>query len=127
EAARYNSDTISPDLAAVVDHRYYRRGIRLINATVIPGIYDSTTPSNTRGLTVSSENGVYVLGNYNATHVTSVPSTGNTPSENYRPHGTATHIPASIVADGVTILSNAWNDSKSFVSPYYEGGRLASD
>jgi hypothetical protein len=127
EAAKYNTDTISPDLAAVADHRYYRRGVRLINGTVIPGLYDSTTPSNTRGLTVSSENGIYILGNYNATHVTSVPSTGNTPSENYRPQGTATHIPASIVADSVTVLSNAWNDSKSFVSPYDEGGRLASD
>lgn len=127
EAERYNTNEASPDEMAVQDHKYYRRGVRLINGTVIPGHFDSATPGNTRGFTVSSENGIYVLGNYNATRVTSVPSTGNTPSQNYRPIDSATHIPAAIVADAVTILSNNWNDAKSFVSPYDEGGRLASD
>lgn len=126
EAAKF-ADEWSPDYAAVIDHKYYRRGVRLINGTTLPGTYDSVTAANTRGFTVASENGVYVLGNYNATHVTSIPSTGNTPFDNYRPKDTAVHIPASIVADGVIILSNAWNDSKSFYSPYSEANRLAMD
>ncbi|MGD9561170.1 MAG: hypothetical protein AB7F88_03010 [Pyrinomonadaceae bacterium] len=127
ETERYNTNTISPDVAAVMDHKYYRRGVRLVNGTVLPGIYDSVTPSNTRGVTFASENGVYVLGNFNATHVTSVPSTGNTPYDDYRPFNTPTHIPASIVADAVIVLSNNWNDAQTFSSPYYEGARLASD
>lgn len=126
EAERYNTNTIFPDQAAVNDHKYYRRGIRLINGTTLPGILDMATPSNTRGFTVASENGVYVRGNYNATHVNSVPAIGNTPYNEYRPFDTALHIPASIVADAVIILSNAWNDAQSFSSPYDEGGRLAS-
>lgn len=116
EAARFNN-VISPANAAVQEHRFYRRGVRLINGTVLPGIYDSAAPANTKGFTVASENGVYVKGNYNATGLsTAPPSNANSPYNNYRPFDTATHIPASIVADGVTILSNAWNDAQSFTT-----------
>lgn len=127
EAELYRTRTVFGDAAAVNDHKYFRRGVRLVNATVVPGIYDSTNPSNTRGVTFASENGIYVKGNFNATHVASVPPTGNTPYNDYRPLNTATHIPASIVADGVTILSNAWNDGKSFRFPYELASRRAED
>jgi hypothetical protein len=143
EAEQYRTNTIYPEGAAVNDHKYYRRGVRLINGTTLPGRYDSTTASNTRGFTVSSENGVYVKGNYNATSVSNVPATGNTLYSQYMPFDTPLHIPASIVADAVTILSNSkydnspsgaalasytdgWNDAKSFLWPYDEGGRLAN-
>jgi len=127
EATRYSEEWY-PDYAAATDHKYFRRGVRLINGTTIPGIYDSGTPSNTRGFTVSSENGVYVKGNYNATHVTSIPAIGNTPAANYRPINDAVHIPASIVADAVTILSNNWTDSESFAASYDKGTlRQATD
>ena len=129
EAPRF-SDTWFPDFAAVVDHKYYRRGVRLINGTTIPGFYDATTPANTRGFTFASENGVYVEGNYNATSVTAPPSVGNSTYDQYQPFNTATHIPASIVADAVTILSNAWNDGQSFMSPvtspYDQTNRIAT-
>ncbi len=129
EAPKY-ADTWFPDFSAVTDHKYYRRGVRLINGTTIPGIYDAVTASNTRGFTVASENGVYVLGNYNATGASSPPAQGNTPFNLYSPFNTATHIPASIVADGVTVLSNNWNDGQSFsspvISPYDQSTRLAT-
>lgn len=142
EADRYADNAQYPDAAAVNDHKYYRRGVRLINGEVLPGIYDSATASNTKGFTVSSENGVYVKGNYNATGVSSVPGTGNTPYNHYLPFNSATHIPAAIVADAVTILSTSkydqttagaavsgytdgWNDAKSFVYPYTHTNRIA--
>jgi hypothetical protein len=127
EAEKYNVNATSPDTAAVDDHKYYRRGVRLINGTVIPGIYDSVTSDNTRGFTAASENGIYVFGNYNATGVTSIPATGNTTYDNYLPFNTATHIPASVVADAVTILSNSWDDGGSFASAYDQSNRIASD
>lgn len=125
EAPRYSEDWL-PSQAAVNDHKYYRRGVRLINGTTIPGRYDSATPSNTRGFTVASENAVYVQGNYNATGVASVPATGNTPYDDYQPFNTATHIPASIVTDAIVILSNNWNDAQSFSSPYNQANRVAT-
>src|SRR5690606_16068708 len=96
EAVRY-SQTTSPEIAALFEHRYFRRGIRLINGTRLPGNYDSANPTLTRGFTVASENGVYVKGNYNATGIASVGSP--TPSSDYLPQNTADHVPASIVAD----------------------------
>ena len=126
ETERFNTNTILPDRAAVVDHRYYRRGVRLINGTVVPGIYDSTTPANTRGFSFASENGVYVEGNYNATGVSSVPSTGNSAFGDYLPANTATHIPTSIAGDSLTALSNGWNDAQSFSSPYDEANRIGT-
>ena len=125
EAAKY-ADVWARDYAAVTDHPYFRRGVRLINGTTVPGVYDSVTPANTLGFTVASENGVYVKGNYNATGANNPPPTGNTPYDQYIPLNTATHIPASIVSDSVTILSNAWNDAQSFFSPYDQNNRLAT-
>ena len=128
EAPRY-SDTWPPDFAAVTDHKYFRRGVRLTNGTVLPGVYNAASPSSTRGFTFASENGVYVKGNYNATSANAPPSMGNTPYNQFYPFDTANHIPASIVADGVTILSNAWNDGQSFRSttttPYDQSTRVA--
>lgn len=128
EAPRYtaaNSD-ISPDIAAVFDHKYYRRGVRLINGQTIPGAYDTTTPENTRGFTVASENGVYIKGNYNATGIASVGTP--TASTDYLPASTSSlDIPASVAADSVTILSNAWEDAASFVSPFIRDNRVATE
>lgn len=129
EAPRYSHDA-PPDFVAVVDNKYYRRGVRLTNGTTLPGIYDSATPANTRGFTVATENNMYVKGNYNATSANAPPTAGNTPYNQYFPFDTALHIPASVVADGVTILSNAWNDGQSFmsptVSPYDQSNRVAT-
>lgn len=125
EAANYSENEV-PAKAAIVDNKYYRRGVRLINGQTLPGKYDAATPSNTRGFTVSSENGVYVQGNYNATGVARTYPSSNTLYNEYLPFDTVNHIPASIVADSVTILSNAWDDTKAFASPYSQTQRVAS-
>ncbi|MDQ3181786.1 MAG: hypothetical protein M3Q33_14880 [Acidobacteriota bacterium] len=65
------------------------------------------------------------MGNYNAVSITSVGTP--TPSVNYRPQNTSDHIPASIAADAVTVLSNNWSDARSFRYPYTLGNRIASE
>jgi Tfp pilus assembly protein PilX len=127
EGVRYTGtgNVIAPDVAATFDHPYYRRGVRLINGQTLPGIFDSATPSNTKGFTVSSENAVYVRGNYNATGISSVGTP--TPSTDYLPQNTAAHIPASIVADAIIILSNNWNDSQSFRYPFSLSQRQSTE
>jgi len=128
EAARYTgtSSNAAPEMAAVLDHKFYRRGVRLVNASTLPGIYDTTTPANSKGFTVASENGVYVFGNYNATGVSSIGTP--TPYNQYLPAPTSSaDIPASIVGDAITILSNGWTDSNSFVNPFNLAGRQATD
>lgn len=125
EAASYSTG-VARGQAATADHLYYRRGVRLINGSVIPGNYDSTTPANTKGFTFASENGVYVKGNYNATSASLNGSSAVTPPENYSPQNTSNHIPAAIAADAVTILSNNWTDGISFSSPFDESVRVAT-
>ena len=74
-------------------------GFELINGSKLP----------TGGLTVASDNPVYVQGDYNTG--TSPPS--NTNSSNSNIASGYTWQPASVVADSVNILSNAWTNSES--------------
>lgn len=124
ECPRYSENDV-PDYASVIDHKYYRRAVRLTNGSVIPGVLDLVTPGNTLGFTVASENGVYVDGNYNSTSVTSYDNP--TTPDHYVPYDTPLHIPASVVGDSVTILSNAWSDAASFRYPFDHGNRRANE
>ena len=84
------------------------RAIQLINGSQLPA----------NGLTIASDNPVYVQGDYNTG--TNPPSdSGNTSQPNASNY---TRQPASIVADAVDILSNAWTNAESTNS---EGTRVA--
>jgi hypothetical protein len=112
ESAQYTV-AVETDLAAVADHMYFRRGVRVINGETLYG-------TENKGYTVASENGVYVLGNYNATGVTAV-GDPTQPAEY-----TGAEVPCSIVADAVTVLSRNWRDGKSFRNPFRYGTRAAT-
>ncbi|HYB42599.1 MAG TPA: hypothetical protein VEL75_12550, partial [Candidatus Methylomirabilis sp.] len=66
--------------------------VRLVNGSSLPA----------NGLTVVSQNPVYIQGDYNTA------LTGNTSLT-----GPNSHPPAAVLADAVTVLSNAWQDSNS--------------
>jgi hypothetical protein len=74
-------------------------------------IVDGDLGNLPQGLTIVAENPVYVEGDYNATS-SSVLAT--------------TNVPAAIIADAVTLLSNAWQDVRSFTSPTRASARPAS-
>jgi hypothetical protein len=80
----------------------FRHALKLINGTNIAG-------NSVNGLTVVSENPVYIQGDWNA----------NAANDGF----TGTHAATSIIADAVTLLSNNWLDNTSFVSPYAVGNR----
>jgi hypothetical protein len=79
-----------------------RHGLKLVNGALgnVP-----TKPDGTGGFTVSSENIVYIVGNYNA---------------NDAGFGDP-HAAASVVADTVSFLSKDWQDWHSWVHPTYVG------
>ena len=62
------------------------------------------------GLTLASENPVYVLGDYNA----SAADNGFVDDR---------HAAAAVIADAVTLLSNSWTDRVGWTSPTNPGGR----
>ena len=82
------------------------RGIELVNGYQMPA----------GGLTVVSDNPVYVHGDFNTSLQKSDPVPSNSTSNNnpttpYCPNYTPQ--PCAIMADAVTILSNAWSDANS--------------
>ena len=129
--------TVGAGLAAVTDHSFYRRGVRLINGKTLPGKYDYSAPATTKGFTLAAENGVYVWKDYNVNGISLASGTDSTASDKYYPQGktgtlTGTsdgelHIPAAIVGDAVTILSNNWDDAKGFAYPNDLTKRVATD
>ena len=118
EAARYKVG-LETDVAATQDHKYFRRAVRVINAQTLR-LYGTLN----RGYSVASENGLYTLGNFNC-GTAAVPSgitAVGTPSQPADYSGG--EVPASLVADAITILSREWNDAKSFRNPFRTQQRI---
>jgi hypothetical protein len=100
------TSAVTADQALVNPAILFRRGLKLINGGIVAGV-NSLPPS---GLTVVAENPMYVQGNYNAT-ATDVMGAS---------------VPAAVIADAVTVLSNAWVDSRSLYTPNVTTGRIAT-
>lgn len=104
----------------------FRRAVRLYNGTNLrqAGTPASISLSATRGITIATENPAYIIGNYNAT---SVVNTGGASSNTAAQYSTTDEVPAAIIADAVTLLSNNWVDARSFANGHNLGGRPANE
>jgi hypothetical protein len=127
-AAWANLDTVTP-----TNHKYFRSAVRLFNGENLQVTTSvARRLSTTHGLTVSSENMVYIWGNYNTTGINQGPAAGvsslneSTSLSHYCPGpgaGSAcasvidTQVPASIVADAFFPMSKTWFDSESATFP----------
>lgn len=93
----------------------FRRALKLVNGNRA-AMLGGASGTHTQGLTIASENPVYIQGDYNAT---SSEDNSGTPlvNESYdRPH-----IASAVIADAVTLLSNQWLDAVSFSAPNKPG------
>ena len=100
----YVSDTssgtpVSSKVGTASVNNVTKRGIRLINGSTLPN----------SGLTVVSENPVYIVGNYN---------TGGSPPSNSGTYTSPTvngynRKYAAVIGDAINVLSSNWNDSNS--------------
>ena len=99
------------DTTAVTTSDPEPKTVRLQNGGVLPN----------SGLTVASQNPVYIQGDYNTgttTSPTSVPanSTGNPTNTDSPVVSGYTRKPAAVLADAVMFLSNSWSDANSSLS-----------
>jgi hypothetical protein len=98
---------------------YFRRSLRLFNGENLRVTGAAGKLSTTLGITVATENMVYIWGNYNTTGITQAPATGtsslNDPAATSRYNGN--QVPASIVTDAFFPLSKTWFDSSSALDP----------
>jgi hypothetical protein len=99
----------------------FRRALKIVNGKTISL---GTCNGVVCGLTVASENPLYVQGDFNNP---GAPATCTSFTQCFpNPDTAGGGVAASVAADAVTVLSNAWNDVNSFLSPYNIGGRTAS-
>ena len=87
---------VPPNAVFVADERTqgasFISGVRLVNAQTLPG----------RGLTLATPNPLYVAGHFNCPDDAALGTTN-----------TARALPASLVADALTLLSGNWTDANS--------------
>lgn len=108
--------------------RYFRRSVRLFNGEDLKLTGAPGKLSETKGITVASENMVYVWGNYNTTGVNCQPSGGSTLNDPTQPcsYG-GDQVPASIVCDAIFPLSKTWFDALIAIYPEGNNRRFADD
>lgn len=93
---------------------YFRRGVRLFNGDALSTSGGAGKLSPTKGVTIASENMVYIWGNYNTTGITGLPASGSTLNTGgYK----GAQVPASIVSDAFFPLSKTWFDGLSALYP----------
>lgn len=115
-----------PSIAQANPPLLFRRALRLVDGSLgnlPPALTASCGSATGGGFTVATENPVYVLGDYNA-------NTAN----GFNDAGSQCHVPASVMADAVTLLSDNWarlgtgttyyaGDQNSFTNPDSPGSR----
>ena len=113
--------TVGTDVARRTSPLYFRRALKLVNGGKIElGV--NTYTNVPYGLTLAAENPVYVQGNYNANAtVFNDVAVGKCTGACEFKQGNHS-VPAAVIADAVTLLSNNWKDRASFNSPYVTSG-----
>ncbi len=99
---------IVPDEARVNPPVFFRRALKIVNGAYTTGAL--RLPHNgSQGLSIVAENPAYVQGNFNAPNAAGT-DFGATSGTDY--------VSAAVIADAVTLLSNAFNDIGTFQSPH---------
>lgn len=93
---------------------YFRRAVRLFDGETLSTTAGAGKLSPLKGITVSSENMVYLWGNFNTTGITGIPSGGSTMNDG---GFTGPQVPSSIVCDAIFPLSRTWFDALSSLYP----------
>ncbi len=116
--ARSNAVLSWDKLSYINPKNYFRRGVRLFDGETLSTTAATDKLSPLKGITVSSENMVYIWGNYNTTGIVSIPTGGSTVNDG----GYAgAQVPSSIVCDAIFPLSRTWFDAESALYPEGSG------
>jgi len=120
------------DAAYLATNKYwFRRAVRVFNGQNLQVTGAAGALSTTKGITISTENMVYVWGNFNTDGINTGPAVGtsslnvSTAASHYMPTSTDRQVPSSIVADAVFPISKTWYDALSSMYPEGGGKRVA--
>lgn len=102
---------------------YFRRAVRLFDAETLSFSGGAGKLSQTKGITIASENMVYTWGNVNTTGITSIPAGGSTLNNGGY---TGAQVPMSIACDAIFPLSKTWFDGLSAMYPEGSASALSA-
>ena len=120
--------TVTANVAAKNGVIFFRRSLRLYHAAIgqLPPwkaancTYTPLSADGYGGFTVAAENPVYILGDYNADS-----TLGGT--NIFNDEAGKCHVPSSVIADALTMLSGGWTDTNTFNFPTtVAGNRVAA-
>jgi hypothetical protein len=109
--------------------KYFRNSVRIFNGENLQVTGAAGKLSATKGITVSSENMIYIWGNYNTTGINAAPPDGtsslndNTTTYYYL----GNQVPSSIVADAIFPISKTFFDAETALYPDVLGNRPADN
>jgi hypothetical protein len=108
-------------------NRYFRQAVRLFNGENLIITGGPGQLSSILGMTVATENMMYIWGNYNTTGINLAPPTGtsslNEPAAPFNYLGN--QVPASLISDAFFPLSKTWSDGSVSMYPGDLGRRRA--
>ena len=108
-------------------NNYFRHSLRLFNGEDLQLSGGANKLSAIQGVTISTENLLYIWGNYNTTGINLAPPAGtaslNDPTAPF--HYLGNQVPTSLVSDAFFPLSKTWADSCSAMYPGNLGNRRA--
>lgn len=109
---------------AAANNYWFRRAVRVFNGEDLQLTGAAGRLSSTKGVTISTENMVYVWGNYNTTGINVAPGAGQANLNDLAAtaHYNGDQVPSSIVADAFFPISKTWYDA--LPSLYPEGSTL---
>jgi hypothetical protein len=97
---------------------YFRRAVRLFNAENLMVTGTANKLSATKGITVATENMMYVWGNFNTTGINCQPAGAATLNDTSQScYYLGNQVPTSLVADALFPLSKTWFDATSSMYP----------
>jgi hypothetical protein len=105
--------------AGGINHKMFRNAVRLFNGENLQVVGTAGKLSITKGITVASENMVYIWGNYNTTGINLAPPAGTSSlNDNSTAYFyTGNQVPTSIVCDAFFPLSKTFFDSEMAIYP----------
>jgi hypothetical protein len=115
--------------AGGINHKMFRNAVRLFNGENLQISGAAGKLSTTKGITISTENMVYIWGNYNTTGINAAPPDGTSSlNDSTKPYYyLGNQVPTSIVADAFFPLSKTFFDSETAMFPGNVGSRPADN